>query len=243
MATEDARAGRRSLATQLSVAMVVLVTLGLVGLALMGYFKAHPEYLTGDLSLKEGADKLFPHYITFHLPAGVSGFVVAAMFAAAMSSIDSGINSISAVVLTDMVDRFGKSAESEVQHFRRARRLAFLVGAIVVVGSAMIGKVPGNILAITNKTANLLTTPIFALFFFAMFVPFARPVGVWAGALCGTATAILIAFSGPIFGADPDTGLDPVSFQWIAPCALAVNLTVGCGVSWIARLPAVECDR
>jgi SSS family solute:Na+ symporter len=237
MATEDVRASRRSLATQLCVAVVVLVTLGFVGLALMGYFQMHPEYLTGNLSLKEGADNLFPHYITFHLPPGVSGFVVAAMFAAAMSSIDSGVNSISAVVLTDMVDRFGKSAKSEAQHFNRARMLAFLVGAVVVVGSTMVGYVPGNITAMTKKSANLLTTPIFALFFFALFVPFARPVGVWVGAICGTTTAVLIAFSGPIFGADPETGLDPISFQWIAPCALTVNLVVGCVVSWLANKP------
>jgi SSS family solute:Na+ symporter len=234
MATKNARAGRRSLATQLCVAMTVLVTLGLVGTALMGYFQKYPEYLTGDMSLKGGADKLFPYYITHHLPPGVSGFVVAAMFAAAMSSIDSGVNSISAVVLTDLVDRFDKPAQTEAEHFRRARWLAFFVGAIVVVGTAFVGTVPGNFMEMTNKTANLLTTPIFGLFFFAMFVPFARPIGVWVGTICGATTAVLIAFSGPIFGRDPDTGLDPISFQWIAPCALAVDLTIGCAVSWIA---------
>ncbi len=123
MATRDAAAGRRSLATQLCVAMIVLVTLGLVGLALMGYFQAHPEYLAGELSLKQGADQLFPHFISYHLPPGVSGLVVAAMFAAAMSSIDSGVNSITAVVLTDVIERFSeqKSASSESQQFRRAR--------------------------------------------------------------------------------------------------------------------------
>jgi hypothetical protein len=62
-------------------------------------------------------------------------------------------------------------------------------------------------------------------------VPFARPVGVFAGAVCGTATAILIAFSGNIFGFDPVTGYDPVSFMWISPVALAVNLAVGSVVS------------
>ena len=95
--------------------------------------------------------------------------------------------------------------------------------------------VPGNITAVTAKTTNLLVTPIFGLFFFALFVPFARPVGVVTGAVCGIVTAVLIAFSGPIFGMNPETGEDPISFMWISPSALLVNLVVGILVSLALR--------
>jgi SSS family solute:Na+ symporter len=183
------------------------------------------------LSLAEHADDLFPHYIAFHLPPVVSGLVVAALFAAAMSSIDSGVNSIAAVVQTDFFDRIGRRPQTEAEKFRRARWLAFAIGAIVVVGSSQMGLVLGNITAVTNRTSNLLTVPIFCLFFFALFVPCATPIGVWTGAVCGIATAALVAFSGPIFGADPTTGYDPISFQWIGPAALVVNVAVGWLVS------------
>ena len=102
----------------------------------------------------------------------------------------------------------------------------------MVVTSSLMEHIPGNITAVTNKTSNLFTTPIFALFFFALFVPFARPAGVVAGTVCGLAAAALIAFSGPIFGMLPN-GNDPVSFIWISPIALSVDLTVGITVSWI----------
>jgi len=111
----------------------------------------------------------------------------------------------------------------------------------------------------TNKTVNLLTTPIFGLFFFAVFVRFARPLGVWIGAICGTLTAATIAFSGPLayflyihFDVDPatfgveiitktdaatgeqwKTAEDPISFQWIGPVALLVNITVGTIACWL----------
>ena len=62
---------------------------------------------------------------------------------------------------------------------------------------------------------------------------FARPAGVWAGAITGTLAGGLIAFSGPIFGNDPVTGTDPVSFQWIAPVSLVVNVVVGLAVSFV----------
>ncbi len=260
MAVRDLAAARRMLATQLAVAVTVALTLGVVGFAIMGYF-SQPNVDVPGGSLTASADFLFPHFIAHHLPIGISGLVVSAMFAAAMSSIDSGVNSITAVVVTDFLDRFGRKPSTERGHVLLARTLAFAIGATVVIGSAFMGNVPGNITAVTGKTSNLLTTPIFALFFFALFVPFARPAGVWAGAICGTLVAVTIAFSGPLvvwlnrvfeippesFGVgivskiDKATGRvwqeathDPVSFLWIAPVALSVNLLVGTLVSlWI----------
>jgi len=231
MATRDAKSARRSYATNMIVGSAVAVTLAVVGFALLGFFQANPGKLPPGMSVARGADYLFPRYIAFHLPLGVSGFVVAAMFAAAMSSIDSGVNSITAVVTTDFLDRFGLRPTTERGHVLMARLLAFGIGATVVIGSSFMDQVPGNITAVTSKTTNLLVTPIFGLFFFALFVPFAKPAGVAAGALFGTVTAALIAFSGPIFGTDPETGTDPVSFMWIGPVSLLVNILVGTVVS------------
>lgn len=239
MATKDAGAARRALAMQLVTSAVVGITLGVVGFALLGYFEAHPEFVPDGGSLKGQADDLFPHYIAYHLPPGVSGLVVAAMFAAAMSSVDSGVNSITAVVMTDGLDRLGRPPKSEAEHVRTARWLAFGIGAVAVVGSSMVGWIPGNITEVTGKTSNLLTTPIFGLFFFALFVPFASPLGVWIGTLCGCIAAILVAFSGPLFGMvpgpEPGMELDPISFQWIGPIAITVDIVIGCLVSLIFR--------
>ena len=233
MATGGAAAARRSLRTQLMVGATIGSILSLVGFALLEYFTIRADQLPVGISLSADADKVFPRFIAFHLPAGVSGLVVAAMFAAAMSSLDSGLNSISAVVTSDFLDRFRSRRLSEAERVRLAKLLAFGSGSAVVVGSTLIEGVPGNITAVTAKTTNLLVTPIFGLFFFAFFVPFARPAGVVVGAACGTITAALIAFSGPLFGMDPETGLDPVSFMWIGPAALLVNIITGCAAALI----------
>ncbi|MDP6152778.1 MAG: sodium/solute symporter [Phycisphaeraceae bacterium] len=232
MATRNVKAARRSYAINLIVGFTVAITLALVGFALLGFFKARPEELPQGMDVINNADFLFPHYIAYHLPMGISGLVVAAMFAAAMSSIDSGVNSITAVVTTDFLDRFGIRPKTEKGHVRVAQLLAFVIGAIVVVGSSFMEHIPGNITAVTQKTTNLLVTPLFGLFFFALFVPFAKPLGVLAGTICGTATAVLIAFSGPIFGTNPD-GLDPISFMWISPAALVVNVFTGSVISLV----------
>ncbi|MCB1235196.1 MAG: sodium/solute symporter [Verrucomicrobiae bacterium] len=230
MATENAGTARRAIGMQLVVSMVVGVTLGLAGFALLGYFQAHPDQAPSGADLKKNADLVFPHFIAFHLPPVVSGLVVSGLFAAAMSSIDSGVNSITAVVTTDLVDPLSHRPMSEEKHVLMARVLAFVIGAVVVVCSSFMERVPGNITAVTMKTANLLTVPIFCLFFFALFVKFASPAGVWIGAVFGVGTAVSIAFSGPIFGFKTlpnGDEVDPVSFQWIMPAALVVNLAVG----------------
>lgn len=243
MATKDAVSARRSFATQMTISLIVPITLCLVGFALLGFFQAHPESIPQGMNLKTDADKMFPLFIAFHLPVGVSGLVVSAMFAAAMSSIDSGVNSITAVVMTDLLDRFGRKPETERQHVFVARVLAFSIGAAVVVGSLFVGNIPGNITEVTNKTVNLMVPMIFSLFFFALFVPFSKPLAVWIGWACGMTTAVLIAFSGQIFGVDPVSNLPPVSFQWIGPTSLVVNLTVGLVASLIiptSSLPQIQ---
>lgn len=266
MATEDAAAARRALATQLTVGAIVSMTLYLVGFALLGYFRTHTDALPAQYDLQKHADLLFPRYISFHLPVGVSGLVVAAMFAAAMSSMDSGVNSVTAVVMTDFLDRFGLQPKTERGHVRVARAVAFGIGAAIVFGSYYMKYIEGNITEVTGKTVNLLAPPIFCLFIFALFVKRATPIGAWAGTLCGIAAAVAVAFSGPLvaflhfqFGVDPATfnvelltrtdpatgeewtvAEDPISFQYMGPISIVVDLVVGTLVSYVT--PARKRD-
>ena len=235
MATRDARSARQAYLTRTLIGACVSILLTLVGFALLGYFTLRPDELPAALSLAADGDKIFPRFVAFHLPAGVSGLVVSAMFAAAMSSIDSGVNSITAVIMTDFLGRFGRTPSTAKGRVRLARLLAFSVGAMVVVGSSFIGHVPGNFIGMTQRADNLLVTPLFALFFFALFVPFARPLGVIVGTIYGVSTATLIAFSGSIYEALEGASFfgistiqtTPISFQWIGPVALIVNLAAG----------------
>ncbi len=247
MATVDARAARQAYLVNQIVGVTIVLVLWIVGFALMGLVRSHPDLLPAGMDIVRNGDSLFPYFIAHLLPPGISGLVAAAMLAAAMSSIDSGVNSITAVVNRDFLDRFGWFPSDPRTQARWAKILAFVIGAVIVGGSSYMGAVPGNIYAVAKKTSGLLMTPMFGLFFFAFFVPFARPAGVAAGAVAGITTAVLLAYSGPIFGMHPVTGEDPVSFIWIAPGALAVNLAVGLSVSYVLhvrrnRIPRLPDD-
>ena len=226
MATGDKSAARLAIAMQLTVGATVGLTLGLAGIALLGYFQANPELLPEATSLKDQADKVFPHFIGKDLPPIVSGLVVAGLFAAAMSSVDSGVNSITAVVLTDLLNRFGKKPSSSAKQVLFARLLAVAIGIAVVSLSTLVRYVPGNYTDVTNKTVNLLTVPIALLFFFALYVPFANATGVWIATTASVTISVLIAFSSYFLGAT-ETGMDPISFMWISPAGLVAGVTVG----------------
>lgn len=234
MATKDVQAARRAVAMQLGVGMIVGLTLGLVGLALLGYYQAHPELLPEGKTLRQAADKIFPLFIVNELPPGLTGLVIAGLFAAAMSSIDSGVNSITAVVTTDFLQRFGRAPASDAAQVVFSRRLALGIGLVVVVMSLFVDRIPGNFMEITNKTVNLPTVPIALLFVFALYLRRTSPAGAWIGVLCSLTAAILVAFSGPIFvpGFDPKIMRDPVSFQWVTAAALLFGLVGG----WLGSL-------
>lgn len=229
MSTEDARAARRAYLIQMIAGVAVAIMLMVVGLALLGYFKASPGLLPDDIDLVANGDDIFPIFIASHLPVGLAGLVVAALFAAAMSSIDSGVNSITAVVQTDLLDRESLPPRTETQHVRSAKALAFGIGIAIVMGSSVMQYVPGNYLEVTQKTTNLLVTPIFGLFVMALFVPWATALGTLAGAAVGIAVAAVIGFW------DVLTGGPPLSFQWISVCALTANLGTACLVSSLHR--------
>ena len=77
---------------------------------------------------------------------------------------------------------------------------------------------------------NLLTAPLFVLFFLALFVPWANAAGAWLGLLASIATAVAIAYS-------QDLGLNlGVSFVWMMPCSLLVGITVGTVGSALATI-------
>ena len=99
-----------------------LIFFGL-GTALFVYYKHFPVQLDPTLP----TDAIFPLFIVHQLPFGIAGLVVAGIFAASMSSLDSSLNSMSAVVITDFVNRLGRK-RSEAQELKLARILTLIFG-------------------------------------------------------------------------------------------------------------------
>lgn len=220
LATRDAKSARRAFLINNTADLCTTVVLALLGFALLGFFTANPQYLSADLNLGKNADMLFPHFIVNFIGFGVAGLVFSGMLASAMSALSSGINATCTVINTDLIGYLLGVRSSDAQKVRTARITSFAIGVTVILLSLGVARVQGNLIEMTSKTSNLLVGPLFGLFFFAMFVPFATPIGAAFGSLYGFLAAFVISFSDL-------AGLPQLSWQWILPIAVAVNIVVG----------------
>ncbi len=105
-----------------------------IGTCLYAYYQVFPR-----ADLPEMADAVFPFFIVNELPTGVRGLLIAALFAAAMSSLSSSINSVATVSIEDFVKRLSKSALPDRQVVTYLRLFTIAFGAIgTITGIAMI---------------------------------------------------------------------------------------------------------
>jgi len=223
LSTRDAQSARRSFGVHLLTEVVMALLLALVGIAVLGYFTAYPEAAAAGKTLVEQADELLPRFVVTVLPAGLAGLVIAAMLSAAMSSLSSGMNSASAVITTDFIGRFQNVKWSQHENIRIARLASVAIGIVAVLLSLFVGHLASNLLELCIKVVNLLTAPLFVLFFLALFIPWANSRGA-AGA---TVTSIGIAVGIAFFK------LGGLEFLWTGPAAFVTGVLAGTIISLI----------
>ena len=128
-----------------------------LGTALYVYFKLNPD--PSALAMLDGtarADSIVPYFVIQKMPVGLSGLVIAGVLAAAMSSLSSSINAISAVTIVDIYKRHVAKDKSE-QHYMRAARVVSLVASVLMLGFAIV------LLSATDKTLQDTATKLAAI--------------------------------------------------------------------------------
>ncbi len=179
LTTEDAKGAGRALWIHAWLAIPASLLFFGLGTALWIYFREHPGVL--DPALLN--DATLPLFIVAEFPAGLKGLIIASIFAATMSSLDSSINSLSSVVVTDYYRRFGRNV-TEAKALRAARFFTIFFGTIGTLGALYLS---------TLETRSL----------FSSFLTFLNLVGVfalgvltrtgnWIGALVGAVVSAAV---------------------------------------------------
>ena len=99
-----------------------------IGTALFAYYYVQPELLPAALEAEAHPDRVFPFFIVTALPDGVKGLLIAAVFAAAMSTISTSLNSSATLLLTDFYQRYFRRDATEKES------MAVLYGATLLWG-------------------------------------------------------------------------------------------------------------
>ena len=125
LTTKDEKSAANSIWTGAILSVPASIIFFGLGTVLYAFYHENPGLL--DVTL-ENPDAIFPHFIVAQLPQGVAGLLIAGIFAAAMSSLDSSMNSVATVITTDFYQRF-RPGSAEQSRMRLARWTTGIVGA------------------------------------------------------------------------------------------------------------------
>jgi len=164
------------------------------GLILGTFAAMNPEFLSQ--IDPERPDTLVPLFIVQYLPHGIIGILVVALLAAAMSSLSSVVNSLSAVLIEDYVRLTGKELEKERYVFW-SRVTVFFWGIVIVVLSIYAGDIAPTVIEAINKIGSVFYGPILATFLLAILFNKVHSLGANVGLLTGVGVNVYLWLGAP----------------------------------------------
>jgi SSS family solute:Na+ symporter len=157
-----------------------------IGTALFAYYKAHPERLDPLLPI----DATFPLFIAAELPVGVTGLIIAGIFAAAMSTLSGTINSVATLLAVDFYGRVRKP--SQEQSLRFAEWMSVVIGVIGILLALTLSRYDVHSLLDTSiELAGLLGGGFAGAYTLGMFTRRANSPGV----SIGVASAVVVTLA------------------------------------------------
>jgi SSS family transporter len=211
------------------VVLAQFVLFLLIGAMLYVYYTGHApaEAAAFVVEGRLQSDRIFPAFIVAHLPSGVVGLVIAAIFAAAMSTLSSSLNSSAATAMADFYLPLSRRAREPAADLHLSRRFTVVWGilqvAVALAAIRLSSRVVDEVLGIASFTNGV----ILGLFLLGTST---RRVGERA-ALAGVAAGTAVMLAVRLFTA--------VSWQWYVLVGSVVTLAVG----WLASLAAPEPAR
>lgn len=168
---------------------------GSAAMSVPEYYQSYPQYVAEDIRALNLQDQALPQYVRLHFPPGVIGLFLVALMAAVMSSIDSGIHSVTTALMVDFRDRHFShwKPENNKTEVMQDRALVVLIGALSVVLACNVGDM-GDVFAIGKKVTAGFGGPLLAVFILALFFKNSNTAGVMVGTLTGAVITISLMY-------------------------------------------------
>ena len=182
LTTPDEKSAGRGILVNGVMSVFVSVAFYMIGTGLYTFYKTHPAEL--DITMGQ-SDAIFPFFMMSQMPAGVAGALIAAIFAATMSTISSNINSVATAFSIDFWKRFrsGTTDSQLVVVARWASVVSGIVGLLLALFMATWNI--QSFLDFFNEALGLLTSGLGGLFFIAVFMKRVKGYAALAGFVAG----------------------------------------------------------
>jgi len=175
---------------------------------------------TGDARYDD-VNYVFPTFITTHLPVGLVGLMIAAIFTAAMSASGGELNALATATIIDFYRRhFVKGATDT--HYLRVSKLATVGWGLFACVVAMYAANQGSLIEVVNRYGSFFYGSLLGVFTLAILTKRATARGAFWGLLAGMAVVLFVAFT------------TPIAFLWHNLIGALVVVVVGMAISVIA---------
>ena len=169
------------------------------------------EMLGGEVN---DVNYVFPYFVTHHLPIGIVGMMIAAIFAAAMSSISAELNALSAATVMDIYRRLIRKEASDA-HYLRVSKLATAGWGLMACSVAVYASRLGSLIEVVNFFGSFFYGSLLGVFVLAIGTRWATSRSAFVGLIAGM---VVVA----IFGKTTD-----YSFLWYNLVGVLTVVVVG----------------
>lgn len=218
------REAQRSLWVKLWLFLPVFVVFYGTGLVIYAFYAQHGDPFAAGLIKRD--DQILPFFVITQMPAGMPGLLIAAIFAASMSTVSAGVNSLTSATLCDFYQTLEQNPPSEAAQVRRAQWWTLFYGLLVTGFAFVFASLGTNLLESVNTIIGIVGGPMVGLFMLGMFTQRADTRGAILGCLTGLAVSLFLV----TYKVSPGPGLPPaalVSFLWFTLIGSLVTLGVG----------------
>lgn len=183
LTTPDEKSAGRGILVNGVMSVFVSVAFYMIGTGLYTFYKTHPTEL--DVTMAQ-SDAIFPFFMMSQMPAGIAGVLIAAIFAATMSTISSNINSVATAFSIDFWKRFRRTTDSQLVVVARwASVVSGMIGLLLALLMATWDI--QSFLDFFNEALGLLTSGLGGLFFIAVFMKRVKGYAALIGFVVGEA--------------------------------------------------------
>jgi Na+/proline symporter len=198
-----------------------------IGVALAWYGSQRPDAFPADIA----KDQVFAYYIVNYLPVGLVGLTLAAVFAAAMSTLSGSLNSSATALINDLVLPLRREPPSAAQQLRWARIATGFFG-IVQIGIALVAHWQGYNESTVNqvlKIAGFTSGPMLGLYLLGVLTKVGEGAAL-GGFLVGLAVISYVAHDTSVF------------WPWYAAIGGAATIAAGFALSLLSASPYAGAD-
>ncbi len=164
-----------------------------IGTALFSYYTAQPNLLLAELNATGAGDKVFPHFIVNGLPVGITGLLIAAIFAAGMSTVSTSVNSTATIILSDYYLRYMKNA-TEKSSMKVLYISSVIFGTLgIIIALSLVGV--ESVLDAWWSLASIFSGGMLGLFLLAFLSKSVRNIDAAVGVIVGALVIIWMSLS------------------------------------------------